>query len=150
MASLQLEGGGNNSERELMQDDVTEDESEGAELDQEGTHMPPGEMVTLNALAKLQEQTLAARNGREAVVELLHGMTGADVNMEDGETDDESDIKSDNDPINRSLRLAAEDGDEAVIRLLLETGKVNFRQCAGQTRPDSALLGGQTRPRCHC
>ena len=126
MASLQLEGGGNNSELEILEDDATEDEYKEAELDQDGTHMPPGERITLNSLAKLQEQTLAARNGREAVAELLRDMSSAGINTDDGERDDESDIKSDKEPSYGSLLLAAEEGDETVVRLLLETSKADF------------------------
>jgi hypothetical protein len=82
------------------------------------------------------------------VVELLRDMSSADVNMEDGETDDESDIKSDKESIYRSFRLAAKDGDEAIIRLLLETGKtdVNAQDRNGRTR----LCLAAQRDRCHC
>ena len=152
MASLQLEGAADSSEPATLQDNATEGKSE--VLEQDVANMPRGEMLTLDALAQFREQTLAAREGHEAVVEMLRNMSDANANAEvkgadeesDGESgegsngvsvkhsNDESDIKSDKESSYGSLHQAAKNGDEGTIIQLLEIDKVDVDVKDGRNR----------------
>jgi hypothetical protein len=134
MTSLQLEGVTSNSELEFLEDGAREDDTEWDLLEPKGTHTPPGEMLTMDSLSQFQERTLNARNGHEAVIELLHDMSGANDRTEDEAIDEESDIKRAEES-SCKLLLAAKDGDEAVVRLLVSKGKVEVdaRDSDGRT-----------------